>query len=214
MSTYGMPSDVIVDAVGDYAIYKLPRRRLGAVHWFGLLPIGFGLVVLAFLVWFFREFLAGDHWLFAAGAVAVALVFATPVLRMMRFGAILLFGRTEIRLEHGKLTARERAGPISWTRRRKQDAPVTSVSVGYGDGTATINGRPTEKFKKLASTAGLGVEAGPNKADRFLLTIGYPKEMLLPIGRDLAQRLHVEFYDGVMSGGDWATNLDEGSSAL
>jgi hypothetical protein len=204
-----MPTDVQVDAMGDHARYILPRRKIGPLRWIGLAPIVMGCVMIAVSSNAAREI--KDLWssdrgerIFAYVSTVFLLLFVIPILCMMLFGLIVIMGRTEIRLINGKLSAREHAGPFFWTRRRKLKAPITRVSVGYGDGTATINGKPTDKFKTIATTAGLGVECGSEKKDRFLLTIGYPKEMLLPIGQDLAERLHIDFRAGLMRSGEWA----------
>jgi hypothetical protein len=218
VATYPMPSDVEVDAMGDHARYLLPRRQLGAVRFFGLLPIAMGLMILSVLLLFFRPL---EHFskadpasrAFAIGFSLFMLAFMFPVFRMMVFGLIVIAGRSEIRLINGKLTAREHAGPFFWTRRSKKPSPIQRVSVGYGDGTVTINGKPTDRFSNLARLAALGVEAGPDKKDRFLLTIGYSKEMLLAVGQDLAQRLHVEFREGLMKGDEWVESEEKAESS-
>ena len=213
VASYPMPSEVLVDATGDHVRYLLPRRQLGRVHWVGVVPIGFGVAmlgVLAYMAQGVSRFRSGDQAsrIFAVGFGLILLLFALPALRTIVFGMVVMIGRTEIRLINGKLSAREHAGPVFWTRRFKKQTAIERVSVRYGDGTLKVDGKRTDYFKKLASTAGLGVEAGPQKSDRFMLTIGYPKEMLLPIGLDLAQRLHVGFHEGLMVA-DWLEDENE-----
>jgi hypothetical protein len=215
--SYGMPSNVQVDAMGDHVRYLLPRRQLGAMRWVGLLPMGTGCVILGILSVMLRpmkSLASADRAsrIFAAVLCGFFLLFAVPVLRLMIFGLVVIAGRSEIRLINGRLSARERAGPFFWTRRCKKKTPIQRVSVGYGDGTVTVNGKPTERFSNLARLAALGVEAGPNVKDRFLLTIGYPKEILLAVGQDLAHRMHVGFREGVMKGATWLIPDEEAES--
>jgi len=212
-----MPSDVQVDAMGDHARYLLPRRQLGAVRWLGLVPLAFGCFVLFILAKFVTP--VHDLWSskraeqITALCVAVFLVvFLVPILRIMLFGLVFIAGRSEVRLINGKLSAREWVGPLFWTRRLKLKTPVQRVSVGFGDGTVTVNGQPSEKLAHLGRLAGLGVEAGPEKKDRFLLTIGYPKDMLLAVGQDLASRMHVDFREGLMDAGEWLDDEAESKS--
>ncbi len=202
-----MSSDVQVDAMGDHVRYYLPRRQLGSVRWLGLIPITFGLIALAITsTGFPHRDGSSNAWtdrLFSILIIVLLLMFCIPIWRLIVIGLVVIAGRTEIRLINGKLSARERAGPVFWTRKFKKKTPIERVSVGYGNGTMLVNGKPTDHFKQIAGSAALGVEVGPEKKDRFMLTIGYPKEILLPIGQDLAQRLHVGFREGLMNTGEW-----------
>ena len=208
-----MPSDVQVDATGDHVRYLLPRRQLGAIRFVGLLPMGMACVIfgmLSVMVRPMQRLTSGDRTsrVFAAVLCGSFLLFAIPVLRLMIFGLVIIAGRSEVRWMNGRLSTRERAGPFFWTRNYKKKSPIVRVSVGYGDGTATVNGKPTRRFSNLARLAGLGVEAGPNVKDRFLLCIGYPKETLLAVGQDLAHRMHVDFREGLMKGATWVAPDD------
>jgi hypothetical protein len=183
------------------------------VRWFGLLPIAMGVVVVGVgsraLGPSVREsYLRGSMAIFEIAFAGLLLVFLLPILRLMLVGLVIIAGRTEIRLINGKLSARERVGPLTWTRKHKGKSPVRRVSVGYGDGTAMIDGKASPKLSHLARLAAMGVETGPDVKDRFLLTIGYPKEMLLPIGQDLADRMHVKFREGLMKGARWAGEVE------
>ncbi len=202
-----MSSDVQVDAMGDHVRYYLPRRQLGSVQWLGLIPIAIGLtgLTMASIGIYRQQWWATDGLERMIGIVVALfmLTFCVGISQLIVMGFVVIAGRTEIRLINGKLSVRERAGPVFWTRKFKKKTPIERVSVGYGNGTMLVNGKPTDHFKQIAGSAALGVEVGPEKKDRFMLTIGYPKEILLPIGQDLAQRLHVGFREGLMNTGEW-----------
>jgi hypothetical protein len=213
VTRYPMPSDVMVEAMGDHARYYLPQRHIGALRWVGLLPVAMGVVMIGVVSRAFgpavqRLFSRGAFGIYEIAFAGLLLLFLLPILRLMLFGLVVIAGRTEIRLINGKLSARERVGPFTWTRKRKGTSPVQRVSVGYGDGRLRIDGKPTVRFSHIAGLAALGVEAGPDVKHRFLLTIGYPKEMLLAIGQDLADRLHVEFREGLMKRGQWVGDAE------
>jgi hypothetical protein len=173
-----IPAAITVREVlhGGGARYELPRRPLGPLRWFGLLPLGFGAFICLFAVgWMLAAAAIGDGWfgwIFALWGLPFFIGGLSPV----AIGLFMLIGRCEIELRDGALHTTERAGPFHWSRRQ----PVNAVK--------RFNIRTADSANAPAFLGGLAaLDADCGKPKPFLIAIGYPREWLQALGDDLAR---------------------------
>jgi hypothetical protein len=184
---------------GDTFTYVLPRRELGSFHFVGVAIVALGILALAFIagIWWFFVKPRGpvDAFTIGFGLFISAILFGSVLgtLNVIRFGLFVIAGHTEVTLSPARVSICERLGPIFRRRSRKVE-DFRRVNVIYGDGVMRVNGKPSDKFRELAKTSGLGLDG--EGAKPMMLALAYPKPMLIGLGEDIARRLKLEFRAG------------------
>ena len=92
--------EIRVESAGDEVTYWLPARRLGAIRWLGLIPVGFSAIWLSgvggILLVVVRQFSSrqqpgGEY--FMAAFLAFLLVFVVAGCIPLGVGFLVMFGR-------------------------------------------------------------------------------------------------------------------------
>ncbi|MFA5190498.1 MAG: hypothetical protein WC740_07230 [Verrucomicrobiia bacterium] len=189
-----LPAAITVREVlhGGGVRYALPRRPLGPLRFFGLLPLGVGAFFSLFAVgWMIAAAHGGGFfgWLFAIWGLPFFLAGFPP----MAMGLAVLIGRCEIELRDGVLRMTEWAGPFHWSRRQ----PVNAIK--------RFNIRAADSANApgfLGDLAALDADCGKPKP--LLLALGYPREWLQALGDDLAHRCNLATADRILTPGKLA----------
>jgi hypothetical protein len=165
--------------------FELPARSLRALRWFGALLIGFGLLFAwapagnlweALVQW--REGRAGrGSAAFALFELPFLIAGCIPIL----LGLLVLFGRCTVGWRSGELRVTERLGPFCWTR-QMPGAAVARLEVSSAR--SRTSGAP---LREIAGFAALAVQFADGS--RRLLVLGYPKDLLLQLARQLREYL-------------------------
>ena len=193
MSTFEpLPPEITCELLEGRGVqYCLPRRTDRSVRKAGIGMIVFGLAMLAFMAFWTWGFAGGIVEMFGPiGALAGLLALPGFVAAggLLLVGRQLLFGATEIRLRDDQLESIERAGPFWWTRRVSVDQ-VRRLLVADADVTNESH-RVKHPPSLVSNLAALKAELATGK--KFWVTLGYPREWLLALARDLSQRMHSE----------------------
>jgi len=150
----------------------------------GLVPLIFGLFSMALLaVWMLLVCqVIPVPWRVNLPPLAVALLLAVGVLGLLLAAipvligvALFLPGHSEITLTKNTLSARETAGPLSWTFRRKRSA-ITLIEIARRSTAQPASASPSPTALLVTTTA---------KQRRMLLAPGYPPALLVPLCAEL-----------------------------
>jgi hypothetical protein len=184
------PPEIEVTETPGGVHYRLPRRSLGNLRYLGLALIVFGAVLgvagaggpSAVVLLFGLGLPPPGNILFAAFAGLIAFLPLVFAFRIIRTGAIVYAGHSEIILDGGRLDATERAGPFRWTQRRAvADVWRLTVTPQIGRGDARSEG-PTLPGKLVL------IRALCEGGKPLLLAVAYPRDWVLPLANDLARR--------------------------
>jgi len=174
-------TEVRREYAGLDARFELPIRPLGGARIVGLALVGFGV----FFAWSpaqgvwqtVRALLDG-----APGETDAFLgLFQVPFLLAggipLVLGLLVLFGRCRVEWRDGRLRSAELLGPFWWTRRLPR-RPLRGLRVMAGP-----SGNDADGPRGLGRLAGLFAEfeGGP----RRIVALGYPREWLLTLAREL-----------------------------
>jgi len=176
-----IPAAIAVREVlhGGGVRYELPRRPLGPLRWFGLLPLGFGAFFSLFAVVWMTIAASGGGvmgWLFALWGLPFFFAGCAP----MAIGLFVVMGWCEIELHDGVLRVTERAGPFHWSRRQ----PVNTIN--------RFNVRVADSVTTPSFLGGLAaLDADCGKPKPLLIALGYPREWLQALGDDLVRRCNL-----------------------
>jgi hypothetical protein len=180
--------EVRVETAGNDVSYTLPPRPLGNIRWFGLIPVGFGLLFISFPFRMFAQALGRiltgtlpgpGNLIFLLFLVPFVVVGFIPVW----IGLLVIVGRCRVDWRNGRLSVLDYVGPIR-RRRRMPEAPVRKFTVAVGG--AKVNEQPV-MTGPLASLGALTAEYEQGKPRMLLL--GYPREWLQELARDLSIRV-------------------------
>jgi hypothetical protein len=182
------PLPVEIDEVvtSDGVRYRLPRPAWSLWRWAGWALLGFGLLPggmgITFLVEMAGKFLGGPFpfILFAWLTMLFPLLFVAAGLALMFLGAWLAVGRTEIELTSRKLKSIMCVGPFRWTRWRARHQ-VREFTV------RRLPSSGDSASPQILYT--LAAECHTTKP--LKLVFGYPRDWLLALAHDLAQRCPV-----------------------
>jgi hypothetical protein len=181
--------EIRVESAGDEVTYWLPARRLGAIRWLGLIPVGFSAIWLSgvggILLVVVRQFSSrqqpgGEY--FMAAFLAFLLVFVVAGCIPLGVGFLVMFGRCRVRWRDGRLTVWETLGLLAW-RRRLPRAVIAKFTLITG---ASYNGQPVTTGP-LSTLATLVTEFEGAKP-RFV-AVGYPQHWLEAVATDLSGRV-------------------------
>src|SRR5262245_21172922 len=120
-----LASEIEVSELPGGVSYRFPRRQLGSFRWLGVFLVLFGLFFTGFAIaW--KRLMIGIFWgggndAFDWFGVLLALFgipFVLAGLAITGLGLLILFGRSEIELQDGRLRGIERLGLLraSWKR--------------------------------------------------------------------------------------------------
>lgn len=177
-------SEVTVETSGNDVSYILPVRPLGNLRWFGLIPVGFGLLFIS-VPWsmfggFVKNLLTGG----INGPEIFFTIFLIPFfiagLVPLSIGLFVICGRCRIDWRNERLSVLDYAGLIRW-RRRFPKKTIRKFTVGRGNPQA--QGEPITSGP-LVNLGALVAEFEEGKPR--LMAIGYPQEWLQSIAEDLA----------------------------
>ena len=174
-------TEVRREYAGLDARFELPIRPLGWARVIGLALVGFGVFFAwspALGVWqTVRALLDGTpeetDTLLGLFQVPFLLAGGIPLV----LGLLVLFGRCRVEWKDGRLRSTEILGPFWWTRRMPRQ-PLQRLGV-----MAAPSGNDDDRPRGLGRLAGLFAEFedGP----RRIVALGYPKEWLLTLAREL-----------------------------
>ena len=189
-----LPPEVRFDATPDGGRYRLPRRPLGWLRLLGMVPIGFGVLMLGGLGTFFHPFTSG---MFKASggfnpasliAVAILVPFVLGGVTPILLGLWLIAGASDIVLRGGRVTAVERLGPLR--RRRRHDIDrLTVLYLGHGGGSALNGWFGSLSLLRAGTAADPSAERATDDKDGLFLAWGYPDAMLRPLAEHVADLL-------------------------
>ena len=193
-SPTALPPEVRFDATPDGGRYRLPRRPLGWLRLLGLVPIGFGLLMLGGLGAFIGPIFGGlfnasggFNWgslIFVAMMVPFVLGGVTPML----LGLWVMAGASDIVVRDGQVAAIERLGPLRRRRRRSIDG-LTLLYLGHG-GKSTLNAwLGSVSLLRAGTAADPSAERATDDKDGLFLAWGYPEAVLRPLAEHLADLL-------------------------
>ncbi len=180
-----LPREIIMEKTRDGVRYRLPRRELGLLRWVGLVPVAFGLLLVAVpvvMMWsVFREAMRKPEPMHAFFA-AFLLVFVMVAFKPIRFGMIALFGRCAVEITRDWLRVVDSAGPFRKLRRaRRADIRRFDMTVGKPG--------PMPAFlQPLARTGALTAEF--DGAKPMPVVVGYPRDWLIALGNALSLRIN------------------------
>lgn len=170
--------------------YVLPKRPLGAMRKLGWIPLGIGVFVVTFMIFWMHGAMAGSlhsnglgKWI-GIGFGLMGLPGLAAGLGFLALGVAILTNaaHSEIAIGEGTLCAIERIGPIL-IRRRRFISQVTRLVVEKGGITVTDANRGTSTtFAK--DLALLRAEVSTGKP--FVMVVGYPHDVLRPLADTLA----------------------------
>lgn len=182
MTNHAMPAEIRVIQDGlETTRYILPRRRLGALRWLGLIPLIIGLGLSGFMSSWITGALAGfsgAHGFARYIPLAFAL-FGLPGLAVgagaLTLGILIIVDRShsEIIVADGYLRAVERAGILRWTRQ----CPIETIRGIRQVGTRAAG--PSGSVN-LAALNAFGAHAG------LLMAAGYPESLLAPLAHHVS----------------------------
>jgi hypothetical protein len=190
-----LPQEIQVSEIPGGVHYRLPRRQLGGLRHIGLamLVLGLGCAGLGMYLALARDVLlmgnlAGlPDGVVLALSVLVGLVLLVPSFAVVRFGAFVFAGHSEIAVcrsadGDGRLDAIEKAGPFRRTRWRTLAGLVRLRVVGSAD---TPSGQASAPaiFRDLAA-----LRADSRNGKPLWLAIAYPRNLLVPLANELASR--------------------------
>jgi hypothetical protein len=180
-----LPPEIEVEQFSADGIrYTFPRRQFTGLRALAVTAIIFGLGMFAFMVFWECGFAGGLQQMFGPVGLLSG-VFAIPgflvALSVIGVGLALLCGHTEIEVVDGMIRSIERAGRFRWTRSRPAgDIRRLVVSSGKSEtepSPVRAGGKGPDTFVLKAELAG-----GKN----FWVSLGYPREWLLALARQLA----------------------------
>lgn len=178
-------SEVTVRPLPHGVRYELPPRNLGSLATVGKAIFAVGLVVaLGTAVASASTFLKNSEQ--STGFRLFDLVFSFPFwfgsVMAIVFGAFVAWGRSIIELADGEIVAIEKAGWLSWKRKR----PLSRIRrFDVTTGATKVNNQPVTSGP-LADLATITVEC--DSAKPMLLAMGYPRQLLESLANDLARR--------------------------
>ncbi len=193
-SPTALPPEVRFEATPDGGRYRLPRRPLGWFRLLGLVPIGFGVLMLGGLGAFIGPFTSGMFnasggldWgslMFAAFLVPFVLGGVTPIL----LGLWLIAGASDIVVRDGRVAAVERLGPLRRRRRRSIDG-LTVLYLGHGGGSALNSWLGSLSLLRAGTDLDPSVERAAHDKNGLFLAWGYPEATLRPLATHVADLL-------------------------
>ena len=189
-----LPPEVRFEATPDGGRYRLPRRPLGWLRLLGLVPMGFGVLMLGGLASFFGGFTGGMfnasggfNWgslIFVAFMVPFVLGGVTPIL----LGLWLTAGASDIVVRDGRVAAVERLGPLRRRRRRRIDG-LTVLYLGHGGGSALNGWFGSLSLLRAGTDLDPSAERAAHDKDGLFLAWGYPEAALRPLAEHVADLL-------------------------
>jgi hypothetical protein len=201
-----LPAEIAITELPEGGIhFCLPPRPMGNWRWTGLFPLAIGLFIASwpFLGILFFLFVGappqgGMLWFAILGPLGCHGPICFPLGAFFIFkGLSGLYGHVEVFVRAGKLHARERCGPLRWTRKRDL-ARIRGLRVEYD----VASGRPqslrdtaylpTALASAIATSAAALRRLGHLKADltngkTFTVCSGYPRDWLLPLADALSR---------------------------
>lgn len=162
--------------LGDGATMVMPKRDVPGLGFVGGMFLGFGFLAIA------------GPWtavlVFDAFDVFMAVGFSLVGTMLMVLGCFAKFGRSEIRVDHGTIYARERGGPFWWTRKR----PLRGLKqLRVIEAQMESNNRPLHGFGHLVGEFETGKD--------FYLALAHKVEVLEHAARDFAPYLGLDTED-------------------
>ena len=178
--------EIRVETAGNEVTYWLPVRPLGKIRLLGLIPVGFsalwlfaaGHPILDVVLQFSKSGESGFELLMIVFLVGFVVTGCVPAF----YGLLVMFGRCRVRWRDGRLTVSDSVGPFGW-RRRMPRAAIRKFEVkkeGVSSNGQTVTTGP------LAAMATLMAEF--EKGKPRIVALGYPREWLEAIARDLSGR--------------------------
>jgi hypothetical protein len=178
--TDSLPSEIEVTELADGVRYRLPRRKLGTLALAGVLPLIFGLVFMGIPLTIIVLLVSG---IMPIGDFSGAIFFGLFIVPFLLVGAgacylglMLLFGRAEIELSDGRLTASERMGPFCWSSSRRAEELQRLVLLGIYE----------NEPRNPASSIALRADSGGGRS--MQLANAYPLDWLTALATDLSRR--------------------------
>lgn len=163
-------------------VYVLPGRLQGKHRWVAVIPIGIGLFVLAFMLFWVSGFTRGmdaGARVFLAAGLLMAFPAVLTALAFIGVGLLGLYGWTELRKSPDTLEAIERLGPLRWTRRLRRSSIAKFV---LSTPTAqSSQGKTDPELLEQLTTLWAETQPGGKK----LLLVAYPRVLLKGIGDEL-----------------------------
>lgn len=171
--------------------YELPPRALGKARWGGLAVLGFGVFFLVFMFFWMSGPIRGglrSDGLARVLSIGFGLLGLPGVLAglwCLRLAWLIVSekSRSEILLRDGKMYAIERAGPVTW-RRKRATSGIRKLVVQKGGPVATPDGRTVQSG--LSDRAVIIAES--DGAKPMWLAPAYPAATLRLLADDLAAR--------------------------
>ena len=193
-SPTALPPGVRFEATPDGGRYRLPRRPLGWLRLLGLVPIGFGLLMLGGLGAFlgpltsgFFNASGGFNWGSLIG-VAIMVPFVLGGVTPILLGLWLVAGASDIVVRDGRVTAVERLGPLRRRRRHEIDR-LTVLYLGHGGGSALNSWLGSLSLLRAGTAAEPSAERATDDKDGLFLAWGYPETTLRPLAEHVADLL-------------------------
>lgn len=181
----------ITEEVRGGTVYDFPARPLGKWRWMGLLPLAFGIGIIAFVTFWTIGFVGGMRQVFGdwgwLGLIA-AIPFATGALTVITIGLAVMMGRARLTMTESHLLPVERIGWFPWMRRRIPREKVARLVVQSG-ASARING---EQQQIPAFEAFSVLMAETHHGKKHILVPGYPREWLLGLANHLSRQLAID----------------------
>ena len=180
-------SEVVVEGFGNDVSYVLPRRPLGKLRWFGIIPVLFsaGFISVPFTAArsLFHSMTQGNPPVVVFIMVAVAIGFVVAGAIPAGFGILLMLGRSRIDWRDGRLSVLDYAGQFAnaW---RMPRAPIVRLTVNIGP--VMVNNKPVTSGP-LSDLGALVAEFEQGKPR--MVAVGYPQSWLKEIGDDLAAHM-------------------------
>lgn len=176
-----------VTETADGRVYRLPERKLGALHYLAILPLFIAVAGLTFIIQFaVRRAVGGqlNDWAWAA-LIATTLGWCRACYSLAALAAALWKGRAEIAVaDNTAVVATDRAG---WFRVRVgRVKPATARKLVLGE--IVLHTDPSGKRHTVPGELWqLAVET--DRGHKIKLAIGYPREILSALADELATRL-------------------------
>lgn len=188
-----LSTQIEVQPLLDGVRYKLPPRDLGRARWAGLIPIIFGIFILA----------SAAHWIISAALsipgpngqirwfgilfILFGLSFCVAGFASIGMGFAIMFGRSEIEVTRRTIRAIERVGPLYWSQKRSIENINRLLVI---DTTGKSNSTP-----KGSIPIGLKViQAEFTKGKQIWMAIGYPLSLLATLANDISLKIETYGY--------------------
>jgi hypothetical protein len=183
------PEIAVTERDDDDITFAFPPRQIGALRLIGLIPLGFSVAILAFIVKVGignlprNRPMAAEDWFMVGLGVAIGSSAYFPIW----LGLSILGGRSEVTIRGGSLRTTERVGFL-WRTKRWPLKQIERVEiVGLSPTTVPKEGTLLSRLDALAGVLPLG--------KRFMIVPGYSRRLLTPVAAEIARRCNLKFTD-------------------